>query len=236
LNEDPWNCLDCNVQDLGNKSAYNDYKTLDSNAYVAYCSNNASLGDIADAASNFTCTYSTTTTTTISTADLSNTYSMNFVLVYSKMILSDWNQTFLNKVIDQIAVALTVNPDNVVLEPVTEVQANRRRSVRRSSSGTQLEGTVTEFLTETAAFEGANTLRAIAPNLGADPNPTTTVTTFDGVLVPTPKSEDTKVLSTTEIILITVGGVVFSTFAGFAIYKGVQKYKGAKGYTYVFQA
>ena len=152
------------------------------------------------------------------------------------MILSDWNQTFLDKVTDQIATALTVNPDNVLLEPVIEVQANRRRSVRRSSLGTQLKGTVTGFLTETAAFEGANTLRAIAPNLGADPNPTTTVTTFDGVLVPTPKSDDTKVLSTTEIILITVGGVVFSAFAGFALYKGVQKYKSANGYTYVFQA
>ena len=210
---------------------------------IAYCSNNISLGDIADAASYSNCTYPTTitisstlTSPTISTADLSNTYSMNFVLVYSSMIPSDWNQTFLNKVIDQIATALTVNPDNVLLEPVIEVQANRRRSVRRSSSGTELKGTVTGFLTKTAAFEGANTLRAIALNLGADPNPTTTVTTFDGVLVPTPKSDDTKVLSTTEIILITVGGVVFSAFAGFALYKGVQKYKSANGYTYVFQA
>ena len=227
---------------IGNNPAYIYVANLASKL-IAYCSNNISLGDIADAASYSNCTYPTTititstiTSSTISTADLSNTYSMNFVLVYSSMILSDWNQTFLDKVTDQIATALTVNPDNVLLEPVTEVQANRRRSVRRSSSGTELKGSVTGFLTKTAAFEGANTLRAIAPNLGADPNPTTTVTTFDGVLVPTPKSEDTKVLSTTEIIFIAVGGVVFSAFAGFAIYKGVQKYKGANGYTYVFQA
>jgi len=53
---------------------------------------------------------------------------------------------------------------------------------------------------------------------------------------PTPKHNDTKELTTTEIILIAVGGVVFSAFAGFAIYKGVQKYKSANGYTYVFQA
>jgi len=109
------------VQDLGNKSAYNDFKTNDNNAYIAYCSNNASLGDIDDAPSNFTCTHPTTTTTTT-------------------------------------------------------------------------------------------------------PTPAT------------PKTEDTKELSTTEIILIAVGGVVFSAFAGFAIYKGVQKYKSANGYTYVFQA
>ena len=55
-------------------------------------------------------------------------------------------------------------------------------------------------------------------------------------LFPTPKHNDTKVLSTTEIILIAVGGIVFSALAGFAIYKGVQKYKSANGYTYVFQA
>jgi len=224
------------VQDLGNKAAYTNYKNWLEQDFIAYCSNNASLGDIADAPSNFTCTERTTTSSTISTADLSNTYSMNFVLVYSSMILSDWNQTFRNKVIDQIATALTVNPDNVLLELVTEVQANRRRSMRRSSSGTELKGTVTGFLTKTAAFEGANTLRAIAPNLGADPNPTTTVTTFDGVLVPTPKSEDTKELSTTEIILIAVGGVVFSAFAGFAIYKWSSVCRKSMGYTYVFQA
>mgnify|MGYP006090686035 CR=1 FL=1 len=152
------------------------------------------------------------------------------------MILTDWNQTFLDKVTDQIATAMTVKSYNVVLETVTDVQANRRRSVRRSSLGTQLKGTVTGFLTETAAFEGANTLRAIAPNLGAEPNPTTTVTTFDGVLVPTPKHNDTNELSTTEIILIAVGGVVFSAFAGFAIYKWSPVCKKSMGYTYLFQA
>ena len=118
LNNNPWNCSDCNVQDLGNKSAY---KNIYGQNYIAYCSNNASLGDIDDAPSNFTCTHPTTTTTTT-------------------------------------------------------------------------------------------------------PTPAT------------PKTEDTKELSTTEIILIAVGGVVFSAFAGFAIYKGVQKYKSANGYTYVFQA
>ena len=111
------------MQDLGIKLAYNDFKTQDNNAYIAYCSNNAFLGDIDDAPSNFTCTYPTTITTT----------------------------------------------------PLSPTPA-------------------------------------------------------------TPKSEDTKELSTTEIILIAVGGVVFSAFAGFAIYKGVQKYKSANGYTYVFQA
>jgi len=159
---------------------------------------------------------------------------MNFVLVYLSMILSDWNQTFRNKVIDQIATAMTVNSKNVLLETVTEVQVNRRRSVRRSSSGTELKGTVTGFLTKTAAFEGANTLRAIAPTLGADPNPTTTVTTFDGVLVSTPKTHNTKELSTTEIILIAVGGVVFSALAGFAIYKWGPMCRGAMGYKYIF--
>jgi len=109
------------VQDLGNKSAYNEIKTHDNNAHIAYCSNNASLGDIDDAPSNFTCTHPTTTTTTT-------------------------------------------------------------------------------------------------------PTPAT------------PKTEDTKELSTTEIILIAVGGVVFSAFAGFAIYKWSSVCRKSMGYTYVFQA
>ena len=152
------------------------------------------------------------------------------------MILSDWNQTFLGKVIDQIAVTMTVDPKRILLEPVTEVQANRRRSVRRAVLGTQLKGTVTGFLTETAAFDGAGTLNAIAPTLGADPNPTTTVTTFDGVLVSTPKNDDPEELSTTEIILIAVGGVVFSALAGFAIYKWGPMCTKAMGYNnYVYK-
>ena len=125
LDSNPWNCSDCNVQDLGNKSAYNDVKGQE---FIAYCSNNASLGDIDNAPSNFTCTERTTITTT------------------------------------------TLSPTPAPTPPAT------------------------------------------------------------------PKTEDTNELSTTEVILIAVGGVVFSAFAGFAIYKGVQKYKSANGYTYVFQA
>jgi len=120
LNNNPWNCSDCNVQDLGNKSAY---KNIYGQNYIAYCSNNASLGDIAAAVSNFTCTYPTTITTT------------------------------------------TLSPTPA-----------------------------------------------------------------------TPKSKDTKELSTTEIILIAVGGVVFSAFAGFAIYKWSSVCRKSMGYTYVFQA
>jgi hypothetical protein len=64
LDSNPWNCSDCNVQDLGNKSAYYNYKNIYGQDVIAYCSNNASLGDIDDAPSNFTCTERTTTTTT----------------------------------------------------------------------------------------------------------------------------------------------------------------------------
>ena len=49
-----------------------------------------------------------------------------------------------------------------------------------------------------------------------------------------PKNSDSSNLSTTQIILIAVGGLVFSAVAGFAIYKGVQKFRGAMGYKYVF--
>jgi hypothetical protein len=117
------------VKDLGNKSAYNENKEIYGQDYISYCSNDASLGDIENASSNFNCTYPTTTTTT-----------------------------------------------------------------------------------------------------------TITVTTFDGRLVPTPKTEDTKELSATEIILIAVGGVVFSALVGFAIYKWSSVCRKSIGYTYVLQA
>lgn len=57
LDGNPWNCLDCNVQILGNKAAYKSSRRNDTN-YIAYCSNDTLLGDIADAAANFTCTSS----------------------------------------------------------------------------------------------------------------------------------------------------------------------------------